>query len=514
MYKNLSGKKEEKMVKMDKGRIKLNEEIDVKYEVDVLVVGGGSAGFGAAISSSRNGVKTMLVEKYGCLGGLVTLGIVCYMAGYPEGVGKELLEKLREKGGIGEKIKICDPEKTKYVMEKMAIESGVKILYWTYVIDSIVEDNEIKGVIFQNISGRGAILAKRVIDCTGDAEVSYFAGVPVEIGWELMNGYNQAVSLDFVMSNVDLNSFNSSDFYSKVQMKIEEAAKKGKLPRLVEKGYLGAFPNRPTEKVDVYVCTAHSRKCKTTDAEDLTRIVIEQRDQIQKLVEFYKENVVGFENAWLSYTASILGIRESRRIVGEYKLTGEDLVLAKKFKDAIARDTHGFDIHNPVEDLPHIKHTHLKEPKEPAYCTDREREDGRICCVKNNPKGKYRAYLKPGEYYEIPYRCLIPVKIDNLLVAGRCISTDFEAQSGTRLIMTCITMGHAAGTAASLSIKENVVPRKLNVEYLRDKLVKEGINLKEKPPTYVKGGPCNVPENAEFIITTEQGEDEIRIKNK
>ena len=97
------------MVKMEKGKMKFEGEVDVKYEVDVLVVGGGSAGFGAAISAARNGAKTMLVEKYGCLGGLVTLGLVCYMAGYPEGVGKELLERLKEKGGLGEKIRICDP---------------------------------------------------------------------------------------------------------------------------------------------------------------------------------------------------------------------------------------------------------------------------------------------------------------------------------------------------------------------------------------------------------------------
>jgi len=495
-------------------KIKFESEVDVKYEVDVLVVGGGSAGFGAAISSARNGAKTMLVEKYGCLGGLVTSGLVCYMAGYPEGVGKELLEKLREKEGLGKNVKICDPEKAKYIMEKMAIEAGVKILYWTYVIDAIVEGNEIKGVIIQNVSGRSAILAKRVIDCSGDAEVSYFAGVPVESGWELMEGYNQAVSLDFVLNNVDITKFQPKDFYSTIQMKLEEAARKGKLPRLVEKGYLGPFPGRPSDRGEVYVCTAHSRKCKTTDAEDLTRIVIEQRNQIQKLVEFYKENVVGFENAWLSYTASILGVRESRRIVGEYKLTGEDLVLARKFSDAITRDTHGFDIHNPLYDLPHIKHTHLKEPKEPAYCTKEPRKDGRVCCVENNPKGEYRAYLKPGEYYEIPYRCLLPVNIDNLLVAGRCISTDFEAQSGTRLIMTCITMGHSAGTAASLSIKENVVPRKLDVELLRDKLCEEGVNLKEEPPVYVKGGgPWKLPENPEFeISTSDGGEDDIRIK--
>lgn len=492
------------------GRVLLGGELKSRYEVDVLVVGGGVAGFAAAVSSARNGMRTMLIERYGALGGLVSLGLVCYMAGYPEGVGRELLDRLEKAGGFDRMI--CDPETIKYVMEQMAIEEGVKLLYWSYVIDSIVEGDQIKGVVLQNISGRSAVLAKRVIDCTGDAEVAYFAGVPTQSGWELMEGYNQAVSLDFVLSGVDLNSFSSRDFYSTVQMKIEKAAREGKLPRLVEKGYLGPFPNRPSDRGEVYVCTAHSRRCKATDAEDLTRIAIEQRDQIQKLVNFYKENVVGFENAWLSYTAPILGVRESRRIVGEYILTGEDLACARKFEDAIARDTHGFDIHNPIDDLPHIKHTHFPQPKEPAYCTDQERQDGRVCCIRNHPKGKYRAYLKPGEYYEIPYRSLIPLKVDNLLVAGRCISADFEAQSGTRLIMTCLTMGHAAGTAAALSIRENTTPRRLDAGLLRDKLQEEGVNIKSEPPTYVKGARRDVPKDAEFEVYTDHGEDEIRVK--
>lgn len=503
------------MVKIEKGKVKFEEEVNVKGEYDVVVVGGGMAGVGAAISSARNGMKTLLIEQYGALGGLVTLGLVCYLAGYPEGIGKELLEELRKHNGLKEKPLICDPEIMKYVLEKMVLSSGVKILYWSYVIDSIVKNNEIKGVVIQTKSGRCAVLAKRVIDCSGDGDVCYYAGVPFESGWEKMENYNQAVSLDFVLSNVDISKFEPKQFYSTIQMKLEEAAKKGQLQRLVEAGYLGPFPNRPSDRGDVYVCTAHSRKCRTTDVEDLTRIVIEQREQIQKLVKFYRENVVGFENSYLSYTAPILGIRESRRIMGEYKFTKEDLVLGRKFPDAIARDTHGFDIHNPINDLPHIKHTHLKEPEEPAYCTDKPRKDGRICCIEN-PEGKYRAYLKPGEYYEIPYRCLVPLKIDNLLVAGRCISTDFEAQSGTRLIFTCLTMGQAAGTAAALSIKENVSPRKLNAQLLREKLCKDGVNLKEQPPVYIKGGGPYppLPKDVEFEIDDDEGRDEIKMKER
>lgn len=486
------------MIGIKNGKVKLEEEIPVTREVDVLVVGGGIAGVGAAILSARNGMDTLIIEQQGCLGGLVTLGLVDYLAGYPEGVGKELLENLQKEGGLGTH-RICDPEKTKYVLEQMVLESGAKILYWTYAIASIVENNVLKGVVVQNKSGREAITAKVTVDCSGDGDVATYSGAPFEVGGgRKYEGYNQAVSLNFVLGNVDLRAFEPKQFYSTIQMKMEEAAEKGELPQLVERGYLGPL-ERGCDIGEVYVCTAHSRKCHATDAGDLTRIVVEQREQIQQLIKFYRKYVVGFEDCWLSYTAPLLGVRESRRIIGEYIFTAEDLVSARKFPDAIARDTHGFDIHNPTAQLPHIKHTHLKEPKEPAVCfPDKE--------------GGYRAYLKPGEYYEIPYRCLVPLKVENLLVAGRCISATFEAQAGTRLILTCLTMGQAAGTAAALAIKDRVTPRKVDVALLRDRLVEQGINLKEEPPLYVAGGPFShpIPPDARFEVPDVEA-DNIRI---
>jgi succinate dehydrogenase/fumarate reductase flavoprotein subunit len=480
------------------GKVMLNEEISVKYDVDVLVVGGGAAGVGAAVAAARNGMNTLLVEREWSLGGLATLDLVLALGGFAEGISKEFLDNLEAEGALlGGRI--CDPEKAKYVMEQLVLKSGAKILYGTSVIDSIVEDNVIKGVIVHNKSGRQAILAKIVVDCSGDGDVAAYAGAPFEVGWEEAEGYNQAVSLDFVLSNVDLKKFEPRQFYSTIHMKIEKAVERGELPRLVERGYLGPLGKRRYgDRGEVYVCTAHSRRCRTTDAEDLTRIAIEQREQIQQLVKFYRKYVDGFENCWLSYTAPLLGVRDSRRIIGEYILTAEDIALARKFPDAIARDTHGFDIHNPITDLPHIKHTHLREAKEPAFCIPDE-------------KGGYRAYLKPGEYYEIPYRCLVPLKVENLLVAGRCISTTFEAQSGTRLILTCMTMGQAAGTAAALAIKKKVTPRKLDPSILRETLIQQGVNLKEKPPLYVKGGPYPkpIPPDAKFEVIEPDKWDEI-----
>jgi hypothetical protein len=347
-----------------------------------------------------------------------------------------------------------------------------------------VEDNVIKGVVAHNKSGRHATTAKVVIDCSGDADVAAYAGAPFEVGGEEWEGYNMATSLDFRLGNVDYKKYRESPHRAMKEIMME-AVRNGELPYLIDGGhgmggggYFGPLPTRPEDRAEVYVCIAHSRNCRTLDAEDLTRQVIEQRQQVQWLVDLFRKYVPGFENCWLIDTAPMLGVRDSRRIVGEYVLTGKDVVLARKFPDAVVRDTHGFDIHHPTDaDAGYVKHVHLAEPKEPAVC----RPDG---------KGGYEARLRPGEYYDIPYRCLVPLRIDNLLVAGRCISATFEAQSGTRLIMTCINMGQAAGTAAALAIKNGVAPRKLDVGLLRTRLIEQGINLDKEPPPYVTGsGP-------------------------
>jgi len=483
------------MAQVRDGKVWLEEHVPVSYEVDVLIVGGGAAGFGAAISAARNGMNTLLVEQQGCLGGLVTLGLVNYLGSYREGVGQEFFDRLQSEGALCGQI--CDPEKTKLVMEQMVLESGAKILYWTYVIDAVVEGGAIKGVVAQNKSGRQTIMARVVVDCSGDGDVAAYAGAPYEVGSEEWEGYNMATSLDFRVGNVNYRKHRATPHPSMKAIQME-AVQKGDLPYLIDGGhgmggggYFGPLPGRPEDRAEVYVCIAHSRNCRTLDAEDLTRQVIEQRQQVHWLVNVFRKYVPGFEHCWLIEGAPMLGVRDSRRITGEYVLTGEDVVLARKFPDAVVRETHGFDIHHPTDaDAGYVKHVHLPEPKEPAVC----QPDG---------KGGWEARFKPGEYYEIPYRCLVPLKVDNLLVAGRCISTTFEAQSGTRLIMTCLNMGQAAGTAAALSVKNGVTPRELDVELLRKRLIEQGINLDREPPLYVKGGGPRkepLPEDAEFEI--------------
>ena len=451
-------------------------EIPVVKEVDVLVVGGGYAGFGAAMCAARNGAKTMLVEQQSALGGLVTMGYVALTFSYIEGVAYELFHVLKSINGVTGRF--VDVEKTKVVLEQMLLKEKVQILYNTSVVDAIVENNTITGAVIFNKGGFQAIKAKRVIDASGDGDVSAYAGVPFEVGFPEMNNYNQASSLVMHIGNVDMEKYNAlGDTIAFWENKIKAAVDNGEYPYMIDRriNWLVRVPGRDPKHQELYICYAHSRNCRCLDGEDLTRQLIEQRQQCQWTMEFCKKNIPGFEGAWLIDTAPMLGVRDSRRIMCEYKLTADDLINGARFDDAIMRAMHAFDAHHPV-DVGHVKHV-----------------------MRPNEKGEMvRRYVDPGFWREVPYRALVTLKIDNLLVAGRNFSADFMAQSGNRLVLECLNMGQAAGTAAALSIKDGVTPRALDAQKLRKRLVEMGINLLE-PPKY---GPTPAPPSRSPLMTS------------
>ncbi|MEM1556940.1 MAG: FAD-dependent oxidoreductase, partial [Candidatus Bathyarchaeia archaeon] len=240
-------------------------------------------------------------------------------------------------------------------------------------------------------------------------------------------------------------------------------------------------PGTPEENREVTVTMAHSFYCRCTDVEDLTRQIIEQRQQIIYLEKFFRKYVPGFERCRLSGFASLLGVRDSRRVIGEYVLTSEDVVCARKFEDGIARFGSFLNTHHPTSRrLGFKRHIHLKEPKEPAVCRPAQ------CSAEMHPlgvPGGYEARVRPGEYCEIPYRCLVPLKIDNLLVAGRCISADFDAIA-VRIIGPCMSMGQAAGIAAALCVKNGTIPRKLDGRLVRKIMIEQGVPLDKEPDPY------------------------------
>jgi len=474
----------------------VGENLVNRYDVDVLVVGGGMAGVMAAVASARNGVNTMLVESQGSLGGLFTSGFNSFFVGEVEGLAKEFIDRMGSRPEIPSFALLpqyrFDPEKAKFVLEQMVLESGAKLLYFTRAIDAVVENNCIREVIVHNQCGKMSIAAKIFVDATGDVSVAAMAGAPCESGGREFCGLNMSSTLMFRLSHVNLRKYREAQeawrskykeempkagFVAELQ---EEAIQKGDLPYYIFPGPLiNPIPGFPEEDCDVTIDMAHSYYCRYLDAEDLTRQLVEQRQQIIYLEKFFQKYVPGFENCRISGIASYPKLRETRRIIGEYILTGEDVVLARKFEDGIARVPAIIDIHHPTNPrVGFIRHIHLNEPKEPAVCRPAQctADIHRIC-----KPGGYEAWPKPGTYYEVPYRCLIPLKIDNLLVAGKGISTDFST--------SCMGypphgIGQAAGTAAALCIKNGATPRKLDGKLVRKTLIEQGVPL-DKEPTYL-----------------------------
>ena len=411
-------------------------------EHDVIVAGGGTAGIAAAVAAARNGADTILVERYGFLGGTMTAGLVnpfmTFHAGKEQiikGIFQEIIDRLKDTGGYDEKTKAFDSEIMKLVLDQMIKEADVKLLLHTYITDALVtKENIIKGIEAYNKSGRQVVLGKVIIDATGDGDVAVMAGAPYEKGRE-EDGLTQPMTLNFRMGGVDVERMPSRE---KINKLFDEAKAKGEIK--IPRENVLYFPT--TRRGEIHFNTTRIVKVDGTKADDLTYAEIEGRRQMAELIKFLKEKVPGFENAYLLMSAVQVGVRETRRIIGEYVLTGEDVIKARKFSDVIARGSYPIDIHSPTGEGTVIKK------------------------------------LPPGESYDIPYRCIVPKKVENLLIAGRCISCTHEAQAAIRVIPIVVAIGQAAGTAAALAAKLHASLREMNVPLLQEALKKQGAILR------------------------------------
>jgi len=356
------------------------------------------------------------------------------------------------------------------------------------------------------------ITAQIVIDTTGDADVAAFSGVPYEVGSPEFAGLNMSTTLAFRMANVNLTRYNEAvkawtakeTAGNKVPTKIsiiaeleEKAVQNGDLPFFIfPTALIYKVPQTPEDAADVTVNTTHSFHTRNTDVEDLTRQIVEQHQQILWIEKFFRKYLPGFEKSRITGLASLHGIRDSRRIIGEYILKDEDIACANKFEDGIARFPEFFDTHHPTSPrLGFMRHIHLKKPKGAAVCRPAQCSDDMHPFVK---PGGYEARHDPREYCEIPYRSLVPLKIDNLLVAGRCVSAEFNAVAAVRVIAPSMSTGQAAAIAAALCIKESILPRKLDGRLVRKKMIEEGIPLDKEP----EGHWADVRElKGEFVVT-------------
>jgi len=441
-------------------------------EFDVMVVGGGNAGCAAAIAAARHGAQTLLVERYGFLGGTATASMVgpwmTFHSGSKQivgGIAQEIVERLQLLGASPghlhdssdyvPTITPFDPEIHKALLFEMMEEARVKLLLHAYFLCATRDERGVAGATFATVGGQRSYRAQVTIDATADAYVAASAGVATQQGDT--RGRVQPATLMFRLSHVDLAKTASYLRAHPDQMRSSLKTHERKAQALTAVAGLYALWNEaqtdnlvdvPRELVsffaspypdEVTVNMTRVTNVDPLDPDDLTRAEVEARRQAMQLLRFFRTRVPGFEQARLAATGTQIGIRESRRIVGAYTLTKDDVLSGRSFYDGVARSAYPIDIHNPA-----------------GSGTDTQR-------------------LPAGESYEIPYRCLVPATIERLLVAGRCISTTHEALASTRLTPTVMTLGQAAGTAAALAVRSRARLRDVDAALLRETLSQDGV---------------------------------------
>ena len=468
-------------MKNEKYIIEPERKIEIIADVDVVVVGGGPSGLCAALASARNGAKTILVEKNDFIGGQWTNAYSSFAGANAfgisfqnydgkhiiKGIGWEFIQRLMKIGGVAPIIKrkekdvrfrgkagaylnyppsssngpaILNPENFKGLALDMVLEEGIILLLFTMAVDVLKSNNNVNGVIIQSKSGRQAILSKVLIDCSADADIAAAAGVPFE-----KLSKDELWEMDYGLILGNINNKKVAQFL-KENPEVLTASFFGGLHGWKERapGDAQLLDNRLTIK-----CTLHRHEISPgrenapilnnalgytngdpTNVWDLTKAEIEGRRSALEEIQWLRKNIPGYEQC-IAVDRIGLGIRESRRIIGEYIVTEEDISNGRKFEDSIGLNNMPFDMHFA---------------------------DG---------SWEEKFFKKTSE---IPYRCILPKDIDNLLIAGRCISCTHIAQSALRKVPICCLTGQAAGTAAALCVKENLNPRNLDYKILQKTL--------------------------------------------
>jgi len=444
-------------------------------QTDVLVVGGGPAGIGAAIGAAQAGARVVLAERYGFLGGNATAALVMPLMSFHTqrpvkargregsllptdhgrgeavvaGVLAKLLERLIAAGGaIAPSLATgyvvpFDPEWFKLVALELLDEAGVEVLFHAFA-SGVIGGSSVEGAVFETKSGPLVVRAGVTVDCTGDADVAVQAGAPFEIG--RADGLVQPMTLMFRMAQ-----FERAAFQAYVEQHPGEWRGVHGLWELVRKATEAGELELPREDI-LFFATPHAEEVSVnstrvtrvlgTDVWDLSYAEWASRRQMRQIAAFLRRYVPGFERAYVIQSGVNVGVRETRRIVGEYRLVAEDILGARKFDDAIARGAYPIDIHNP------------------------------------QGAGTVLKRLPPGEAYDIPLRSLLPRDVSRILVAGRCLSGSHEAHSSYRVMPIVMATGQAAGVCAALAARRRADPRDVPVREVRQELRRQKANLR------------------------------------
>lgn len=459
-----------------------SRKIPILTETDVLVLGGGPAGLAASLAAAREGVKTTLVERYGCFGGVITQAMIGTIAWYryantvdAGGIGlefekmakkmngsinifgnvknKDMVKTLEEEGLIVNgkpTYEVLDTEVFKHIADKLVKEANVTPLLHCTAVDAIMENQTIKGVITESKSGRQAIMAKQIIDATGDADIAYHAGVPfrknpkhelmsVTVNWGC-SGINIGKFLMYVYLNPssigdwgETSGKEDSFFTTYLTEPFNKAKIAGEIPSDID---IESYWTNYTDAGEITSFNGiHIKDIDPTDVWDLTKAEIEGRKRVLWAVEALKKYTPGFKKARLRTIGASLGVRESRKIIGEYEITERDVRNQARFEDSI------------------------------GICP--EFIDG------------YGIAVMPttGRYFQVPYGIIVPQRVENLLVAGRSVAGDRISHAATRQMCCCIVTGQGAGVAAAVSVKDNVSCRHVNISKVQEVLKKQGVRV-------------------------------------
>ena len=450
--------------------------LEVIGEVDVCVLGGGPGGLPAAVAAARAGARTLLVERYGFLGGMATAGLIGPILSHRVhegtqpilgGIPREVCQRLHDRGGAPPWEEALqqwgvpfDPEVLKLVADEIVCEAGSDLLLHTWFADALVEDGRVAAAVVESKSGRQAIRAKVFVDATGDADVAFRAGAPTKQGRDVDDAVESMGSMFRVGGIRTPNAEEARAAAEALQAAIES----GELC-MYNPGIGGRSSTIRLSEVTPNVTRFAGDP---TDARVLTAGEIQLRRETRRIVDFYREHVPGYEECFLSVTPANIGIRESRQIVGTYALTGEDILTGRIQEDAIALASWWIDIHCPLGRVQHHTHVCRADCPSPDPCPmlDGHRED-----LPTN------LYPPAGGAYGIPYRSLVAQGVSNLLVSGRCISATHEGMGGARVMGSCMAIGQAAGTAAAMAAEKGLPAAGVNVATLQAALRADGAVL-------------------------------------
>ena len=406
---------------------------------DLIVCGGGIAGISAAIGAAREGLKVLIIEKYGFFGGMATSALVNPFTNYfdygdrsliiNKGIFIEIIEKLKEYGGLHENTQTFNEEILKILLDRMIRQHNIDTLFHSKIISAKTENGHIVSVDVSAADGINTFSAPVFIDATGNAEIAAMSGCVCEIGRD-EDGACQPMTLCFRIADINTEKLDKG----KMQKLYKEFQAKGQIKNKRENILIFAHMANGV----IHFNTTRIIGKNPLSAEALTDAEFEAREQMFELYTFLKNEVEGFENSTLLMSGAETGIRESRCVMGKYKLTEQDLLELVKFEDSIACGNYCIDIHNPT---------------------------GTGTIMKEIPHGCW---------YTIPYRCLIPIGVDNLIIAGRPISATHEAHSAYRVMPICSNIGEAAGIAAAVSVKDGVLPGNADVAKIREIIIKNG----------------------------------------